>query len=109
MSVLMGAFYGALILVPTSALFSTWFEPQATQDGQSVLLLVAAGPVGALLGGFTALVLAQKRRGDGRAASQVAIAAGISGFVLGVATTLSVATLYSLGLGFWGIATWPRN
>jgi hypothetical protein len=105
----LGAFYGALVLPAVSSLFAIWFEPAVARDGQFIFLVLIALPVGAVLGVITALARSQTSQGEQRAARQVALAGGVAGFILGVASGLSVAILYSLGLAFWAITTWPRH
>jgi MFS family permease len=90
----LGAFFGALVLPAVSSLFATWFEPQVASDGQFAFAIVAAVPIGAVLGLVTAFVITQGRRGDKRAAHQVAIAGGIAGLIfVGDELTLRRAAL----------------
>ena len=107
MLLLIGASLGAVALPVASSLYAALLEPHVWRDGQFIFLVIAAVPIGGILGVVTALAVAQQREGDARAGRQVAVAGSVVGIILGYAATLSVAILYSLGLAFWAVTTWP--
>ena len=109
MKIAMGGVLGAVALSVATSIFDAVLQPADWRDGQYVFVYFATIPLGVVLGVITSLSIRERRRGEQKAAAQIALAGGVSGIVLSLVTGLQVAFVLSLVMLFCGLATYYRR
>jgi len=97
----LGAVIGSLGLVSAELLNPVHQTPVGT-----LFMIVFSLLVGAGLGIVIASCISEYRAGDHRAARQIAVAGGASGFIVSVVAGLSIGMICSLCISFWAVTSW---
>jgi hypothetical protein len=104
LSAALGVVTGSVALVSAELLIKPAHETPLL--GGNIFLILSSLPVGAFLGLVTASCVSEYRRGDHRAARQIAVAGGASAFIVSVVEGSTVGMICSLCIAFWAVSSW---